>query len=262
MSRAFRSVTATMATLACLAGCVPLETADDAIETSPAETTIETERLAKLENDLDTCQARYQQFTGDTQALRESIESLHTEVKTLATSVDGDRADRLAALAALSVPASQGVCGEIAESGKLIVGRRERVWVEELQLALPARIDTGAETASLDARNITHFERDGSPWVRFEIARPDTEDKIVLERKKIRDALILQASSEQAERRPVIELGIRLGDVRQLAEFTLSDRSHLDYQMLVGRNILRDVILVDVSGVNLVSTPQQDREPR
>lgn len=262
MSRAFQILAATTVTLASLAGCVPLKTAGDAMGGSPAETVIETEKLAKLESDLSACETSYQQFTADAQALRESIESLQTDVKTLAAGVDGDRAERLAALAALSAPADDVACGELAEPGKLIVGRRERVWVEELQLALPARIDTGAETASLDARNITFFERDGNPWVRFEIARPDTEDKIVLERKKIRDALILQASSEQAERRPVIELGIRLGDVRQLAEFTLSDRSHLDYQMLVGRNILRDVMLVDVSGVNLVSTPQQDRQPR
>lgn len=157
-------------------------------------------------------------------------------------------------------PAAPPVVEE--EPQKLVVGRRENVWVEDLQLALPARIDTGAETASLDARNITPFERDGKAWIRFEIRDPDREELITLERRLVREALIVQASSDEPERRPVIRLGIQLGSVRQMAEFTLSDRSHLDYQMLVGRNILRDVMLVDVSAINLVPPPNMDEGER
>ena len=41
--------------------------------------------------------------------------------------------------------------------GKMVVGQLEQVWLPNLELALPARIDTGAETASLDARNIELF---------------------------------------------------------------------------------------------------------
>jgi hypothetical protein len=137
-----------------------------------------------------------------------------------------------------------------ATEPKLVVGRREQVWVDELQLALPARIDTGAETASLDARAIQPFERDGRDWVRFEMEHPDTGELIVLEHEVRRVVRILQSTSDEGERRPVIELGIVIGDVRQRAEFTLSDRSHLDHQMLVGRNVLLDLMVVDVSKVN------------
>lgn len=138
-----------------------------------------------------------------------------------------------------------------ATSGKMIVGRHENVWLEDIQLSLPARIDTGAETASLDARNIELFERDGSRWVRFEILQPDTGEPIALEKKLERRARIVQATSDEAERRSVIRLGVVIGDVRQYAEFTLSDRSHLDYQILIGRNVLNDVMVVDVSETNL-----------
>ncbi len=150
-------------------------------------------------------------------------------------------------------PAQIAASSTLAE--KLVVGGLESIWVEDLQLALPARIDTGAETASLDARNITTFERDGKPWVRFEIPHPAREEALTLERPRVRQALVVQASSAEPERRPVIELGIQVGPVRQLAEFTLSNRSHLDFQMLVGRNILRDVMVVDVSQQNLVPLP-------
>ena len=70
---------------------------------------------------------------------------------------------------------------------------------------------------------------------------------------------ILQSTSEEAERRAVIELGIVLGEVRQMAEFTLSDRSHLDFQMLVGRNILKDLMVVDVGQSNIA--PYRAPEP-
>ena len=144
--------------------------------------------------------------------------------------------------------------------GKLVVGSRERIWVEALQLSLSARIDTGAETASLDARNVKTFERNGRPWVSFEIPDPDSEEPIQLERRRVREALVVQANAEEPERRPVIRLGIQLGPIRQLAEVTLTDRSNLDFLMLVGRIILRDVLLVDVCQNNLVPLPKGVKE--
>lgn len=137
------------------------------------------------------------------------------------------------------------------DATKLIVGREEKVWVQDLQLALPARVDTGAETASIDARDIELFERDGKSWVRFFILHPDTDEPLQLERLLKRQVSIIQANSTEAERRPVIELGIAIGSIKQTAEFTLSDRSHLNHQILIGRNILRDVMIVDVSQSNL-----------
>lgn len=137
-----------------------------------------------------------------------------------------------------------------ALSSKLIVGRQEQVWLEDIQLALPARVDTGAETASLDARNIEMFERNGKRWVRFEIFHPETGEALPMERRLKRIVSIMQSNTSEPERRPVIKLGITIGHINQSAEFTLSNRSHLDYQLLIGRNILKDVMIVDVSRIN------------
>ena len=136
-------------------------------------------------------------------------------------------------------------------TGKMVVGQREQVWLQDLQLTLPARIDTGAETASLDARNIELFERNSRRWVRFEIVHPVSNEPIELERKLERMALIIQSNNSEPERRPVIKLGLTVGHVSQSAEFTLSNRGHLDYQVLIGRNILQDVMVVDVSQQNI-----------
>lgn len=141
---------------------------------------------------------------------------------------------------------------EETASSKLVVGRREQVWLEDFQLAVPARVDTGAETASLDGRNIELFERNGKRWVSFDILHPQSGEPVRLEKRLKRIVSIVQSNSSEPERRPVIKLGIAIGPIKQSAEFTLSNRSHLDYQMLIGRNILKDVMIVDVSKTNVV----------
>lgn len=130
--------------------------------------------------------------------------------------------------------------------GKLIVGQLENFYLVDPGLTYEARIDSGAETSSLDARNITRFERDGNNWVRFDIPDPDSDDLITIEREISRRVKIIQSSTDESERRVVVDLQFMIGDHRQQAEFTLTNREHLSHRVLVGRNILRDVMLIDV----------------
>ena len=51
-----------------------------------------------------------------------------------------------------------------------VVGAVEWVTVEPAGLRMEARIDTGAETASVDARDIELFERDGDEPVRARLS--------------------------------------------------------------------------------------------
>ncbi|SDX71723.1 ATP-dependent zinc protease family protein [Marinobacter mobilis] len=132
--------------------------------------------------------------------------------------------------------------------GKLVVGARERLLLIDPGFVYVARIDSGAETSSLDARNIRRFERDGQDWVRFDVPIPNTEgDHLTLEREIVRNVRILQSNVDEHERRAVVELQFAIGDHQQKAEFTLTDREHLSNNILIGRNVLRDVMLVDVS---------------
>ncbi|SFR77108.1 Uncharacterized conserved protein [Marinobacter daqiaonensis] len=132
--------------------------------------------------------------------------------------------------------------------GKLVVGEVEKAFLIGPNIVYDARIDSGAETSSMDARDVRRFERDGKEWVRFEIPVPgsETEQTVTLERQVVRNVRIIQANQEDYERRAVVELQFRIGDHQQKAEFTLSDRDHLTYSLLIGRNILRDVMLIDV----------------
>lgn len=130
--------------------------------------------------------------------------------------------------------------------GKVIVGEVENFYLAQPGLIHVARIDSGAETSSLDARNITRFERDGFNWVRFDVPVPDSDDFVTLEREISRRVRIIQSTTEDSESRAVVELQFMIGDHHQKAEFTLTSREHLTHSVLVGRNILRDVMLIDV----------------
>ena len=56
-----------------------------------------------------------------------------------------------------------------------------------------------------------------------------------------------QSPAAEAQRRPVVKLRVALGPIEQQREFTLADRSQYDYPVLIGRNFLRDVAVVDVA---------------
>ncbi len=143
-------------------------------------------------------------------------------------------------------PADSGLrSGEaLSAEGMVVLGRVERLRLEPPGLAFEARIDTGASTSSLDARRIETFERDGEPWVRFEVLPSDGGGRVAIERPQARSATIVQASGETS--RPVVELQVTLGGRSETVEFTLADRGHLSYPVLIGRNFLRDVAVVDV----------------
>lgn len=143
---------------------------------------------------------------------------------------------------------------------KTLVGRSEWIGLPHLSTYLKARVDSGANTASLSAKEITPFERDGEDWVRFKLALND--DDVVIESVKDewfeapveRRVKVLQATGEDS--RPVISLLVTLGPIRQHAEFTLNDRTHLNFPVLLGRRFLLDIALIDVAESYLHERPE------
>lgn len=133
-------------------------------------------------------------------------------------------------------------------AGKVVLGRNEWAWVELLGRNLKARIDTGALSASLNAVELQPFERDGDDWIRFRV--PDEEHPDggeIYETPLLHHVLIRQASADELERRPVVKLRVRVGDLIDDIEFSLTNRENMTYPMLLGRDFLRDVAVVDVA---------------
>lgn len=126
-----------------------------------------------------------------------------------------------------------------------VAGWVERVSIFPGNLRIKAKLDTGARNSSLNANQIEEFERDGVTWVRFKLK--NWKGRLVsFEARVIRMATIKQHGTKSATR-PVIRLGICLGDVYKEVEVNLQDRSKFNYQMLIGRSYLRNSILVDAS---------------
>lgn len=133
----------------------------------------------------------------------------------------------------------------VNDAGKLVLGEVEEVWITEPGFSINARIDTGASTSSVHAESVTSFERDGDNWVRFEI--PVGDETHTLELPVIKRVKVVQQADRDGSRRPVVGLRVRLGDFQDTFEFTLADRAHLEQPMILGRNFLTDMALVDVS---------------
>ena len=128
-----------------------------------------------------------------------------------------------------------------------VVGWRE--WVRLPELGVPwikAKIDTGAKTSSLHAFDLRVEDRDGSPWVRFEIHpwQRGAEDAVAVEL-PVHDIRAVRSSSGHQETRYVVLLPLVLGDREVSAEVTLTDRDEMGFRMLVGREALVQGYLVD-----------------
>lgn len=143
--------------------------------------------------------------------------------------------------------------------GKIVLGRNEWIGLPSVGTYLEARIDTGANTSSLSARDVTPFERDGENWVRFKLSLNDTDQSTEavrddwIEAPIVRRVKIIQATGEAS--RPVIRLLMTLGTIRQHVEFTLTDRTHLEFPVLLGRRFLLDIAIVDVARQHVHDQP-------
>ncbi|MDC0609465.1 ATP-dependent zinc protease [Vibrio sp.] len=130
---------------------------------------------------------------------------------------------------------------------EVVLGSVEKVTIDAVNKTLDARVDTGAKTSSINAEDIESFERNGEEWVRFHIANDKDEKKEWIEAPVVRNVKIKQASNEDGEKRIVVKLWVTVGDIHEKTEFTLADRSQMSHPILLGREFIRDIALVDVS---------------
>jgi hypothetical protein len=134
-------------------------------------------------------------------------------------------------------------------TGMVTLGSLEKIYIDAVKSAFVARVDTGATTSSINAVDIQKFERDGKKWVKFHVSEEETapENRKWVEAPIARHVKIRQSNTNDLERRPVVELWVKIGRVHERSEFTLTDRTQMDYPILLGREFIQDVALVDVS---------------
>lgn len=138
---------------------------------------------------------------------------------------------------------------------KLVLGEVEIVAIEPGGLTLKSLIDTGAPTSSLSVAELKPFERDGKDWVRFSLAASADDESVSVEL-PVKRYVRVQRPGFGSQRRPVVNMSLTVGDVTHMVEVNLTERSGMDYLLLVGRNFLKDAAVVDVSRREVQGEPR------
>ena len=127
------------------------------------------------------------------------------------------------------------------------IGWREWVSLPGLGIKrIKAKVDTGAKTSSIHARDIEVFKEKNTRWVRFRIyASPAFKKSPILAQAKLVDYRRVKSSSGHVSQRPVIRTVIMLSDRAWLIELTLTNRAEMGFPMLLGREAIKKRFLVD-----------------
>ena len=131
---------------------------------------------------------------------------------------------------------------------RITIGAIEDVVLLPWGVTLMARVDTGATTTALDAREIK--ELPAKKEIEFRLPEQCGGQLV---RRRLRGWRQVTSSDGTSERRPVVNMEFQIGDRQFNAQVTLADRSRMKFPMLLGRNTLGNRYVVDVARTNLLS---------
>jgi hypothetical protein len=111
---------------------------------------------------------------------------------------------------------------------------------------MKAKVDTGARTSALHAFDLEEFTRDGASWVRFSVHpwQRSAADAVTVEL-PVHDQRQVRSSSGHVQTRYVVMVDISIAGRVVTAEVTLSRRDEMGFRMLIGRQALRQGLVVD-----------------
>ena len=140
---------------------------------------------------------------------------------------------------------------EAPPANKRIYGLHESVHIRELGITVPAKLDTGADSASLSARYIKTFERDRDDREEWGITQSQWDDielPLAGHVRIKRRAESVQDGERDFSRRPMVTLTVCVGNRRQQIDVNLTDRSEFRYPLLIGADALKGLgALIDPS---------------
>ena len=129
-----------------------------------------------------------------------------------------------------------------------VFGWVEKATLQPWDIEVKAKLDSGALTSSLDARDIEMFEQDDEEWVRFRLKLEDQASGEVfsdqIERPLYRELSVRGAGGR--DERPVVLLEVCMGDTIYEEQFSLRDREEMNYPLLLGRRTISHLGMLDV----------------
>jgi len=129
-----------------------------------------------------------------------------------------------------------------SDQDKSVYGYLEPVVLYPDEILLTAKLDTGAATASLSAKDIQLYEKNGKDYVKFKVSHPDIKDAPEYDLPVVRIAKIKNRISENKSKkydpRPVVKMPIYFDGKLYNIAVNLIDRSHFSTPLLLGRKTL------------------------
>ncbi|MFV0476902.1 MAG: RimK/LysX family protein [Parahaliea sp.] len=141
-----------------------------------------------------------------------------------------------------------------ATAGELnlpVIGAVEWVTLEPPGLKVEGQVDTGLDLTMLYADELQRLEKDGKRYLRFSLKNPESDTLISTESEVLRTIKVRKGDS-LVDSRFIVRLWVSVGEERSLIDVSVSKRSDSDYTLLLGRNFLTDVAIVDVSRNHLL----------
>lgn len=108
--------------------------------------------------------------------------------------------------------------------GKIVIGLIESVTLignNKQKKRIKAKIDTGATKSSIDTKLASTLKL--GPIIKSKLVKSAQGNKL----------------------RPVIEAQVILAGKKLKGEFTLADRAHMRYKVLIGQNLLKQGFIID-----------------
>ena len=141
---------------------------------------------------------------------------------------------------------------------KKVVGWKEQVALPDLKIkSVIAKIDTGANLATIDADDIKFVTRKDMKYVKFTVKkRNNTVRKTSA---PLAGFKRIRSSNGDVERRPYIKTDILMDGITKNIELTLTDRGPMDYTMLIGRKALGRRWIVNPS-ISFMTKPNGNKK--
>jgi hypothetical protein len=133
-------------------------------------------------------------------------------------------------------------------SDKIIIGRAEYVDFLDYNSKVPCKIDSGAYGSAMHADNIKEIEDKGIKYLGFTLFNHPLTDEIepVECRVKKYDQITVTSTSGHTEKRFRFKAKISLAGKTFETVFSLTDRSHAVFPVLIGRRAISQGYLINV----------------
>jgi hypothetical protein len=139
--------------------------------------------------------------------------------------------------------------------GALWIGRKEYLDFPEWGLhRVRVKIDTGAWTSALDVADCVLEEGAEGVVACLRMVLPRRRRQVLEIRAPVLRQTRVRNSGGLCEQRPVVEALVRLGPVQKRIPLAVTNRSHMRYRMILGRQALAGSFVVDVSRKYLLPT--------